>query len=88
MDPPILQPAWRGFEAVERLKRQIYTQFKEEAEEEGAVSCQSVRGSQSGASIMTQPPAVQVVTIEFRGSGHSPTTVAAYINFSTFLIAI
>jgi hypothetical protein len=25
VDPPILQPAWRGFEAVERLKRRIYT---------------------------------------------------------------
>ena len=29
VDPPILQPAWRGFEAVERLERRIYTQFKE-----------------------------------------------------------
>src|SRR5580698_6706975 len=37
---------------------------------------------------MTQPPAVQVVTIEFRGSGYSPTTVAAHINFSTFLITM
>jgi hypothetical protein len=39
VDPPILQPAWRGFEVVERLERRIYTQFKEEAKEEGAVSC-------------------------------------------------
>jgi len=39
VDPPILQPAWRGFEAVERLERRIYTQFKEEAKEEGVVSC-------------------------------------------------
>ena len=39
VDLVILQPAWRGFEAVERLERRIYTQFKEEAEEEGAVSC-------------------------------------------------
>ena len=39
VDPVILQLAWRGFEAVERLERRIYTQFKEEAEEEGAVSC-------------------------------------------------
>jgi len=53
VDLVILQPAWRGFEAVERLERRIYTQFEEEAEEEGAVSCQSVRGSQSDASIMT-----------------------------------
>jgi len=39
VDPPILQLAWRGFKAVERLERQIYTQFKEEAKEEGVVSC-------------------------------------------------
>ena len=38
VDPPILQPVWRGFEAMERLERRIYTQFKEEAKEEGAVS--------------------------------------------------
>jgi hypothetical protein len=38
VDPVILQLAWRGFEAVERLERRIYTQFEEEAEEEGAVS--------------------------------------------------
>ena len=38
VDPPILQPAWRGLEAVERLERRIYTQLKEEAEEEGTVT--------------------------------------------------
>jgi hypothetical protein len=80
VDLVILQPAWRGFEAVERLERRIYTQFEEEAEEEGAVSCQSVRGSQSDASIMTQPPRVRVIVIEFRGSEHAPATVAACLN--------
>jgi len=80
VDLVILQPAWRGFEAVERLERRIYTQFEEEAEEEGAVSCQSVRGSQSDASIMTQPPRVRVVVIEFRGSKHAPATVTACPN--------
>jgi hypothetical protein len=39
VDPVILQLAWCGFEAVERLERRIYTKFEEEAEEEGAVSC-------------------------------------------------
>ena len=39
VDLVILQPAWRGFKAVERLERRIYTQFEEEAEEEGVVSC-------------------------------------------------
>ena len=38
VDLPILQPAWRGFEAVERLERRIYTQFKEKAEEKRVVS--------------------------------------------------
>ena len=80
VDLVILQPAWRGFEAMERLERRIYTQFEEEAEEEGAVSCQSVRGSQSDASIMTQPPKVRVIIIEFRGSKHAPATVAACLN--------
>jgi hypothetical protein len=37
VDLVILQPAWRGFEAVECLERRFYTQF-EEAKEEGAVS--------------------------------------------------
>ena len=38
VDPQILQLAGRGFKAVERLERQIYTQFEEEAAEEGALS--------------------------------------------------
>ena len=44
VDLLILQPAWRGFEVMERLERRTYTQFEEEAEEEGEVT-QSVRGS-------------------------------------------
>jgi hypothetical protein len=34
VDLVILQLAWRGFEAVERLERRIYTQFEEEARKE------------------------------------------------------
>ena len=52
VDPLILQLAGRGFEALERLERQIYTQFEEEDEEEGVLSYQSVQRSQSNASTM------------------------------------
>jgi len=76
---------------VERLEPRIYTQFEEEAKEEGAVSCQSVRGSQSDASIMTQLPRVRVVVMNLGAPSMLPPLLLLaliYISFLTSLIAM